>query len=227
MILTIDGPAGTGKSTVALETAKRLSFDFLDTGAMYRAVGLAALRRRIDLENPRELAFAAKHVRIDFDWSQCPPGLLLNGEPVSHLLRSGEATHAASFAAIVPAVRERLVAQQRQIGRQRSNLVSEGRDQGSVVFPHAQMKFYLDAAPAERARRRAAQLRARGEQVDVAQLQAEIDARDRRDQSRSVGALIVPEGAQIIDTTAMTQRQVVDLIVRQAQAFMKTVPSQG
>jgi len=217
MIITIDGPAGTGKSTVAREAARLLGFDFLDTGAMYRAVGLAALRKNIDLNDARELSFVASHVRIDFDWSQNPPSVLLNGEPVSHLLRGGEATHAASFVATVPAIRLKLVEQQRQIGRQRPNLVSEGRDQGSVVFPHAELKFYLDAAPHERAQRRAAQLRARGEVVDIQRLLEEIVDRDTRDANRKVGAMVKPDGAEIIDTTRLSEDEVVTHIVAKAK----------
>jgi cytidylate kinase len=219
MILTIDGPAGTGKSTVAQLVARRLSFDFLDTGAMYRAVGLAALRRSCDLSDARELTFVARHARIEFDWAQWPPGVLLNGEPVGHLLRGSQATRAASFVAAIPAIREQLVAQQRLIGRERTNLVSEGRDQGSVVFPDAELKFYLDAAPAERARRRAAQLRARGEIVDMDALLREITDRDARDKGRAVGALTVPEGAEIIDTTLLSQDAVIEQIISRAEAL--------
>ena len=135
MIVTIDGPAGTGKSTVARAVAQRLGFDFLDTGAMYRAIGLEAIRRNADLTDPRELAYIAQHCHIDFDWTQNPPAVLLNGEVVTHLLRSGEATRAASFVATVPAIRQRLVEQQREIGENHRGLVTEGRDQGSVVFP--------------------------------------------------------------------------------------------
>src|SRR3954465_4597033 len=166
MVITIDGPAGTGKSTVALTVAERLSFQFLDTGAMYRAIGLAALRREANLEDQRDLTFIARHAKIEFDWSRHPPIVTLNGEPVGHLLRGSDATRAASYVAVVPAIREMLVQQQREIGKQLKNLVTEGRDQGSVVFPDAEAKFYLDASPQERARRRAAQLRARGEIVD-------------------------------------------------------------
>ena len=140
MIITIDGPAGTGKSSVAHAVAERLGYDFLDTGAMYRAIGLEALRRRADLADGRELAYLAKHARVEFDWSKHPPGVLLNGEPVGHLLRGGEATKAASHVAVVPAIREVLVAEQQRIGRQRPNLVTEGRDQGTVVFPDAELK---------------------------------------------------------------------------------------
>jgi cytidylate kinase len=219
MIITIDGPAGTGKSSVAQVVAQRLGFDFLDTGAMYRAIGLAALRKQTDLESPRELAYLARHCRIEFDWSRRPPGVLLNGEPVGHLLRGGEATRAASYIAQVAAIREVLVAEQQKIGRERQNLVTEGRDQGTVVFPHAELKFYLDADPDERARRRVAQLRSRGEVVDFYEIYNQIVARDHRDAARSVGPLAVPPDAQILDTTHLTQDQVADAIVARAKAL--------
>src|SRR4051812_9753944 len=193
MIITIDGPAGTGKSSVAHAVAERLRFDFLDTGAMYRAIGLLALRRRADLADGRAIAYIAKHARVEFDWSRHPPGVLLNGEPVGHLLRGGEATKAASHVAVVPAIREVLVAEQQRIGRQRPNLVTEGRDQGTVVFPDAELKFYLDATPQERARRRVAQLRHRGEMVDYQEILSEIITRDQRDSTRAVGPLAVPK----------------------------------
>jgi cytidylate kinase len=213
MIITIDGPAGTGKSSVSLAVAERLGYRFLDTGAMYRAIGLEAVRRQANLEDPRELTFIAKHAKIEFDWSRHPPGVKLNGEPVGHLLRGSEATRAASYVAVVPAIREMLVQQQRDIGSEIRDLVTEGRDQGSVVFPDAQAKFYLDATPQERARRRAAQLRARGEIVDYNEVLDSIVSRDTRDATRAVGPLSVPADAEVIDTTTMTQEQVVDRIV--------------
>src|ERR1700722_5093740 len=134
MIITIDGPAGTGKPTGAREVGSPLRCVFLETRAMYGAAGLAARRRGIDLRDQRELIFAAKHARLTFDWSARPPTLSLNGEVVSQFLRGLDATRAASFVAAVPANRARLVAEQRQIGAERKNLVTEGRDQGSVVF---------------------------------------------------------------------------------------------
>src|SRR4051794_30552604 len=209
MVITIDGPAGTGKSTVALAVAERLGFDFLDTGAMYRAVGLAALRRKANLEDPRDLAFVARHAKVDFDWSRHPPILILNGERVSHMLRSVETTRAASYVAVVPAIREMLVQQQREIGQAHRNIVTEGRDQGSVVFPDAAFKFYLDATPQERARRRVAQLRARGEMVDASEILREIETRDYRDKTRAAGPLSVPRDAINMDTTQLTQSQVI------------------
>jgi cytidylate kinase len=227
MVITIDGPAGTGKSTVAHAVADRLSFDFLDTGAMYRAIGLAALRREVNLEDTRELAFVARLARLEFDFSVHPPRLMLNGEAVGHQLRAGDCTRAASYVAVVPAIREMLVEQQRQIGLERGNVVTEGRDQGTVVFPNAELKIYLDAAPQERARRRVAQLRARGEIVDVNEILSEIVTRDRRDANRSVGPLSIPKDAEIIDTTNLTEPQVVDRIVAKAEALRVLAESAG
>ena len=233
MVITIDGPAGTGKSSVALAVAERLGFDFLDTGAMYRAIGLAALRREAKLDDPRELTFIARHAKITFDWNKHPPGVFLNGEPVGHLLRGGEATRAASYVAVVPAIREQLVKQQQEIGRERGNLVTEGRDQGTVVFPHAELKFYLDASPAERARRRVSQLRHRGEIVDYQEILNGIVARDHRDASRSVGPLAVPKDAEVVDTTSISQEQVIEHIVSRVKsaaagaAGTAAVPSGG
>jgi len=213
MIITIDGPAGTGKSTVSQAIADRLNFDFLDTGAMYRAIALEAVRRETSLDDLRELAYIARHTHIEFDYSRRPPIVLLNGEPVGHLLRSNEVTKAASKIAVVPAIREMLVGQQRLIGQERKNLVTEGRDQGSVVFPDAELKIYLDASPDERARRRMAQLRARGEIVEFHDVLDQITSRDHRDASRATAPLSVPVGATVIDTTGLTQEQVIEKIV--------------
>jgi cytidylate kinase len=217
MIITIDGPAGTGKSTVAQAVAERLGFDFLDTGAMYRAVGLAALRRNANLEDHRELAYIAEHCRIEFDYRMRPPGVSLNGQAVGHLLRGKDATSAASYVSVVPAIREMLVRQQQEIGQRWPNLVTEGRDQGTVVFPDAALKYFLDASPQERAKRRAAQLRSRGEIVDFQEILTGIIARDERDRNRAVGALRPAADAVVLDTTTMSMDEVIDLIVAEAK----------
>jgi cytidylate kinase len=217
MIITIDGPAGTGKSTVARAVAEKLGYDFLDTGAMYRAIGLEAVRRHANLEDQRELGFIARHTKLEFDWAKRPPAVLLNGESVGHLVRGGEATRAASYVATVPTIREMLVRQQQQIGQERPDLVTEGRDQGSVVFPQAELKFFLDATPAERARRRVAQLRLRGEIVDYNDVLNQILDRDHRDSSRTHGPLIVPKDAEVIDTDRMGEQDVIDRIIDRAR----------
>ena len=214
IIVTIDGPAGTGKSTVARRVAERLGFDFLDTGAMYRAIGLEAVRREADLNDSRELTFIAGLCKIAFDWTLDPPALILNGENVSHLLRSGDATRAASHVAVVPAIRERMVEQQRRIGREhaRHGMVTEGRDQGTVVFTDAAVKVFLDADLRERARRRVKQLRDRGEIVDEQANFQEMKERDERDRNRAVAPLRAAEDATTIDTTLLSQDEVVTAI---------------
>jgi cytidylate kinase len=217
MIITIDGPAGTGKSTVAQHAAERIGFDFLDTGAMYRAIGLKAVQQHANLRDAAEVAAVARSCTIRFDWKRRPPLLLLNDEPVSHLLRGAEITRAASLVAAVPAVREQLVRQQQKIGWEHGNLLTEGRDQGTVVFPDAQLKVYLDATPQERARRRVEQMRERGEVVEFGPVLEEIVERDRRDAGRSVGPLAVPGDAVVIDTTSLTREQVVERIVQYAR----------
>jgi len=220
MIITIDGPAGTGKSTVSRAVAQRLGFDFLDTGAMYRAVALEAIRRKADLNDEAEVARIARDCRIEFDWSCRPPEVILNGEPAGRLLRSEEVTAGASKVAVAPGVRARLVEEQQRIGAERANLVSEGRDQGSMVFPDARLKIYLDATPRERARRRAMQLRERGEVADERVILEQIMERDHRDSTRATGPLSVPKGAEVIDTTPLTEQEVIDRIVSRAKAVL-------
>lgn len=218
MVITIDGPAGSGKSTVAEEVARRLGFAFLNTGHMYRAIGLAAHRRQIDLSNHIELVYVAKHAKIGFDWTKYPPAVVLNGEPVTHLVGSREASEAASYVAVVPQIREMMVHQQRAIGAERGNVVTEGRDQGTIVFPKAEFKFYIDASPEERARRRYNQMRNRGEQVDFKEVLDQILARDKRDRERLVGPLEKPKDAIEIDSTSLSFEDVVRKIIATVQA---------
>jgi cytidylate kinase len=224
MIITIDGPAGTGKSTVAHAVSQQLGFDFLDTGAMYRAAALAALGRGADLHNPAAIVAAVRDIDIQFDFSRHPPTLLLAGQPVTDRLRTPDIDRAASIVAAIGPVRAILVSLQRKISRQRPNLVSEGRDQGSVVFPDAAARFYLDASPIARARRRADQLRAAGQSVNEQSILDDILARDQRDSTRAVAPLVQPAGAIRVDSTDLTFNQVVDRIVALSRPLLQQQP---
>jgi CMP/dCMP kinase len=221
MIITIDGPAGTGKSSVSQEVARRLGLGFLDTGAMYRAIALAAIRRGIRLDDADALGTLAESVKVDFDWSVTPPRVRLDGQDVADQIRSEQVSSGASKVAVVPRVRSAMVKLQQDVGRTRPQLVTEGRDQGTVVFPDAELKIYLDATPEERAKRRKLQLDARGEKADYTQLLQQIRERDARDSGRSVGPLSAAADARRIDTTNLTQQQVVDAITTLAQQVQK------
>lgn len=221
IIITIDGPAGTGKSSVARELARKLGLDFLDTGAMYRAAAAIALRHGIDIRDEATLCRAVEQADLHFDWSLDPPAILVAGEDFTRLIRTPEVTAIVSPAAGIPALRRHMVAKQRLIARQHPRLVTEGRDQGSVVFPEAPLKFYLDAAAAVRARRRFEQLRALGVHADEAELLREIIARDASDAGRSDGPLICPEDAVVVDTSLLSLEGVVgelERLVRQKAA---------
>ena len=207
MIITIDGPAGAGKSSVARRLAQRLGFYFLDTGAMYRAVALAALRRGIDVSQPDLLAALVDKLDIRVDGDR----VLLDGEDVGQAIRTSEVTALVSAVADHPRVRQRLVQLQRQAAEGR-NIVTEGRDQGTVVFPDADLKIFLTASPEVRARRRQAELLARGESIELDELLQQIKERDRRDQNRQVGPLRKADDAVEINTDSLSLDEVVDRI---------------
>lgn len=201
MIITIDGPAGSGKSTAARELAKALCIAHLDTGATYRAVTLLALRRGADLADEAALAELARGMDIRMTSTANRVAVLLDGKDVTDEIRTEAVSANSRYAATSAAVREVLVGLQRRLGRQLGSFVTEGRDQGSVVFPEADVKFYLDARPAERARRRCEELRSHGQQADHDAVLEAIVQRDRHDRGRAVGPLTVPDGATIIDTS--------------------------
>lgn len=213
LIVTIDGPAGSGKSTLARQLAARLGLAFLDTGAMYRAIAAKALERSIDIPNePYYVTELARNCSLRFDWATDPPRLYARGADVTDRLRDRDVTDRVSDVASITGVRQVLVEEQRAIGKEHPRLVTEGRDQGSIVFPQAEVKFYLDASPAVRAQRRADQLREMGKPVQLDAIRKNIIERDRKDSTRPDGPLICPEDATRIDTSEMSLDQVLDLL---------------
>ncbi len=218
MIITIDGPAGSGKSTAAKELAAALGIAHLDTGATYRAVTLKALREGIELASEVSLLKTAQAADIRIVQTGCQAAVMLDGQDVSREIRSPQVTEASRYAAASPAVRAVLVELQRKIGRELGSFVTEGRDQGSVVFPNADFKFYLDASPEVRAGRRCDELRANGEDVQYEQVLQAIITRDGRDRSRSVAPLIKPADAIEIDTSSMTIEQVTAVLLKHVRS---------
>lgn len=208
MIVTIDGPAGVGKSTAARQLAEKLGFDFLDTGAMYRVVALTCLERNWDAGDSALSEQAATGVRIEALSGQ----VLRDGQDVSGLIRTPGVSHAASLVAQNPRVREALVKQQREVARSR-HIVSEGRDQGTVVFPQAECKFFLTADTHERAARRFRELTGAGHSIDMQDLLRQQQERDDRDQMRSVSPLCPAQDAVIVDTTNRSPAEVIDFLV--------------
>jgi cytidylate kinase len=204
MIVTIDGPAGAGKSSAARELARRLGFRFLDTGAMYRAVTLAARERGVDLTDGAALAGMVRDIRVELDGSR----VLLDGNDVTSAIRKFDITTAIHYAADNADVRGQLVIWQREAAA-RDDVVTEGRDQGTVVFPQAECKIFLTAGEQERAKRRHADLLARGENIPFEQVLENQRLRDQRDASRPVGALVKADDAIEVSTDGMSPDEVV------------------
>jgi len=219
MIITMDGPAGVGKSTAARRLAEKLGIAYLDSGATYRAVTLRAIRNGVDLADENTLAEVAKAADIKLVPCADKLKVLLNGEDVSDEIRRPDVTKNAHYAAGSPMVRHVLVELQQRMGRQLGDFIAEGRDQGSVVFPDADLKFYFDASAHERAQRRREELAANGIHVDHNDLLAEIQQRDDRDRSRPVAPLIRPEGAINIDTSGKTIEQVQQELLSHVERF--------
>jgi cytidylate kinase len=204
-IVTIDGPSGVGKSTLSRKVAAALGYTYLDTGAMYRAVGLRLQQLQIDLADEQAVASTLTDMDLQLfpaEQEDGDVGVVLNGQDVSSAIRTPEAGMLASRVSAIPAVRKRLTEMQQALG-QKGRIVAEGRDTGTVVFPDARWKFYLEADLGERARRRVAQLRASGQEVDGQELLAMIAKRDQDDQERALAPLQKANDALSIDTTSL------------------------
>ncbi len=216
VIVTIDGPSGAGKSTITKQLAAELLFTYLDTGAMYRAVGLKIHRTGTNLDDRNGL----QKLLDTIDLRLVPDGdgtrVLLNNEDVSEAIRTPEMSMIASRVSADKLVREKLTLLQRNVG-QKGSIVAEGRDMGTVVFPKANHKFFLDASPEERARRRQKQLAEQGQEVDYKETLEQIIKRDKDDSSRALSPLKPAEDAIIIDSSEMTIDEVVDFMVKYIQ----------
>jgi len=222
LVVAVDGPAGTGKSSVSKGLARALGARYLDTGAMYRIVTLAVLRAGVDPGNAEAVAEIADTVQLDVGQSPDDQRFHLGAEDVSDEIRGDAVTRAVSAVSAVPEVRERLVALQRQLAAGEDSVVVEGRDIGTVVFPDADVKIFLTATAEERARRRNAQNVAKGLDDDYAGVLADVQRRDRLDSSRAVSPLRAAADAVVVDTSDMTEQQVVEhltaLVAEQAGA---------
>lgn len=220
MIVTIDGPAGTGKSTAARRLAEVLGFELLNTGAMYRAVALACLEQKIAPSDTEAVAAVPLTLTIEFRHQ----ALWLNGRDISHRLQDSDVTEQASLVASNPRVREHLVGLQRRCA-EGVNLVTEGRDQGTVVFPEAECKIFLTATAEERTRRRLRELESQGQTISWLSLLNDIQQRDARDESRPVAPLRPASDATIVDTSGLTSDEVVDHLVRLVRERHRTLKS--
>lgn len=210
--IAIDGPVGAGKSCIAALVAKRLGILYLDTGAMYRAVGLYMLRNGVDPHDAINVAKRAPLVHVDVRYEDGEQRVLLGGEDVSEAIRNNEVSMAASAVSAVAVVRHLMVSRQQEIARARS-LVMDGRDIGTCVLPEATLKVYLTADAEERARRRCQQLAQKGVDVPLEQVLSELKARDHADMTRVVSPLRQADDAVLIDSTSLTVEQVVDRIL--------------
>ncbi len=213
-VITIDGPSGTGKGTIARLIADQLGWHLLDSGALYRLLALAVVNHAVDFTDIQTITAMAEQLDVEFN-----PGsevdmettILLEGRPVGEAIRTEEMGNNASMVAAIPAVRDALKSRQLAF-RQQPGLVADGRDMGTVIFPHAELKLFLTASAEERAKRRYKQLIEKGLNVNIPALSREIDERDKRDASRAVAPLVAADDAIIIDTSTIGIAEVIDRI---------------
>jgi len=216
IVIAIDGPVGSGKSTAARRVAALLGYTYIDTGAMYRAVALKALRAKIATDATEKLVALASSTRIDLRPQDGMQRVLLDGEDVTEAIRTPEVSQAASKIAVIEGVRHVLVTEQRRAGAS-GGVAMEGRDIGSVVFPDAGLKIFLTASDEVRARRRWLEHQQKGDAIDLERTLEEIRERDRRDASRENSPLVRAEGAVYVDSTAMESEEVARLITMLAR----------
>lgn len=209
IVVTIDGPAGAGKSSVAKLLARRLGYRLLDTGAIYRSVALVATQNDIPFSDTVAIPIVARELDIKFEMIGDKNHVFVGDQDVTSTIRTPEISQGASLVSSMPEVRDALLELQRRLGKG-GGIVVEGRDTGTVVFPHAEAKFFLTATPAERARRRVAELEAAGRPVDYAVTLREIEERDGRDASRDVAPMVPAADAILVDSSTQTLEQVVD-----------------
>lgn len=207
LVIAIDGPSGAGKSTAGRALAERLGYVFVDTGAMYRAVALKALRAKLPLDDGAALAALAAASRIELVVEPDGQRVRLDGEDVSEAIRSREVATAASLVSVHPELRREMVARQRELGRD-GGVVLDGRDIGTAVFPDADLKFFVDADAGERASRRQRELVAAGVAAELPAIEREIRERDRLDASRADSPLVQASDARVLDTTALDPQAV-------------------
>ena len=216
-VVTIDGPAGAGKSSVARSLADRLGWRLLDTGAMYRAVALAGCRRAVDFQSETALTLLVASVEVIVRDQE----VWLDGEVVSDAIRTSEVTGLTRFVADSPAVRSRLVATQRAFAASELRVVTEGRDQGTIVFPDALRKYFLIADDTERARRRQAELASRGESLSLDDTLQRVRERDQADQARTIAPMVAANDARIVDSTGLELDQVVSILEDDVRRYLK------
>lgn len=213
LVITIDGPAGSGKSSTAKLVAEKLNAAFLDTGAMYRSVTLAAMQTNCDFNDVEQLEKIIDSADFKFEIKAGQMTAKINGSDVTEKIRDPKVTANVRFVASQPSLRDRLVKMQRAFAAEYEKIVTEGRDQGTVVFPDADFKFFLTADNAQRAKRRAKELTENGYKVELNNIQQEIEQRDRHDTTRKVAPLVAASDAITIDTTSLTLEQVVQKIL--------------
>jgi len=215
-VITIDGPAGAGKTSIAKIVSRKLGYNYIDTGAMYRAISWKAFREKIDLKAKEKLIKMVRNTKIELKNRAGMVRVYLDGKDITNKIRGKRLAEGASILATIPEVREQLMKIQRRMGSS-GGIVVEGRDIGTVVFPRADYKFYLDASIKERALRRYRELKVKGEEGQLAELEKAIRSRDKRDRTRGVAPLKIARDAVVIDSTDMSKKEVVEFILKRIQ----------